>query len=569
MRQRFIRVPAALLAAVLLTALLPTGAFPSSHSEAPTTVRDRLADDTDLYAWVAPDAPDAVTIVGNWIPLLEATSGPNFAAFDEEVMYYVNIDNVGDALDHIRYQFRFKTTAANPNTFLYNTGVVTAFDDPDLNVRQTYTLTRYDDGVPTVLIEDAPVAPNFSGPVSMPDYAALAQSTIRTLSDGTKIFVGPRDDAFFVDLEGVFDLLSIRRVPGDKGKGVDDVAGYNCMSIALQIPKTRLTRDGLPASQTANPVMGIYDSAERFATRTMNADGTVALSGDEIQVSRLGHPLVNEVVIPLKDKDTFCRTKPTGDGAFLSYVLDPEVATLLNLIYGIPKPPTPRNDLVTVFLTGIPDLNKPLLANQVPCEMLRLNVAIPPAAAPNRFGVIAGDVAGFPNGRRLFDDVVDIELRAVAGGTALTPDFNREPANQLGDGVDANDLPYLPYFPYVAPPHNPASHRHHVEQKGAFSKASAPAGVGEGRVALRMAGRNPSSRVDLAYTLRQAGRVTLRIYDVQGRLIKTLIDQDAAAGDFVAGWDGHDETGKAMPRGVYFSKLDQQGESTQRKVVLE
>jgi hypothetical protein len=561
--------------AALLTALLvsapPAALHASSHSEAPSTVRDRLADDTDLYAWVAPDAPGAVTFVGNWVPLIEPTGGPNFAAFDEEVMYYINIDNVGDAGDHIRYQFRFKTTISNPATFLYNTGVVTSFDDPDLNVRQTYTLTRYNDGVPTVLLSDAPVAPNFAGPVSMPDYGGLAQSVVQTLPDGTKLFVGPRDDAFFIDLEGIFDLLALRRLPGDKGKGLDDVAGFDCMTIAMQVPFERLTRDG-QAPGPANSVIGIYDSAERFATRTMGADGSVTLSGDEIQVSRLGHPLVNEVVIALRDKDKFVRTKPTGDTAFLGYVTDPEVARLLGLLYGIVSPPPPRGDLVTVFLTGIPGLNKPANPEQVPCEMLRLNMAIPPAAAPNRFGVLGGDIAGFPNGRRLTDDILDISLRAVAGGYVLTPDFNVSPNNRLGDGVDANDIPFLPHFPYVAPPHNPAGHRHHVAQKGVSAKRAGETGAaaspGE-RGTLSFAGRHPGREIALAYSLPRAGRVSLKIFDVRGRLVRTLLDQDAAAGDFVARWDGRDEGGALLARGVYFSRLDLSGEVTQRKVVIE
>src|SRR5262245_18676123 len=338
--------------AALVLVALPALAWASSHSEAPGTAKDRLADDTDLYAWVAADAPGSVTIVGNWVPLLEPNGGPNFYSFDDEVRYYINIDNVGDAQDHIRYQFRFTTTRLNPNTFLYNTGVVTSIGDPDLNVRQTYTLTRFDNGTPTVLVMDAPVAPNFVGPTSMPNYDALAQSAITTLPDGTKIFVGPRDDPFFVDLGAIFDLLTIRRVPGNKGKGVDGVGGFDVLSVVMQIPKTRLTPDGKSASESSNPVIGMYDSAERLATRTLNADGSVSLSGDEMQVSRLGNPLVNEVVIPLKDKDRFNHTEPTGDAVFLPYVVDPELPKLFNALYGIPVPTTPRTDLVTVFLTG-------------------------------------------------------------------------------------------------------------------------------------------------------------------------------------------------------------------------
>jgi hypothetical protein len=360
-------------------------AFASSHSEAPGTAKDRLADDTDLYAFVSSDARTAVTFVGNWIPLLEPNGGPNFYAFDDQAAYYINIDNAGDCQDHVRYEFKFTTTRRSGATFLYNTGVVTSLNDPDLNVFQTATITRYDDGVPSILAKAVPVAPNFVGPVSMPDYECLANEAITTLPDGSKVFIGPRDDPFFVDLAAVFDLLTIRRVPGDRGKGVDGVGGFDCMTIALQVPMTRLTRDG-QSPNASNSIIGIYDSAERPQSRTLNGDGTISVNGPYVQVSRLGQPLVNEVVIPLQDKDRFNAQKPTGDGVFLNYVTNPELPGLLNLLYGIQVPPTPRNDLVTVFLTGVPGLNQP--ANGTACEMLRLNMAIPPTRRPNRFGVI-------------------------------------------------------------------------------------------------------------------------------------------------------------------------------------
>jgi hypothetical protein len=574
-------------------ALLPafaaaTAALASSHSEAPGTAKDRLADDTDLYAWVAKDAPDAVTIVGNWVPLLEPNGGPNFYSFDDEAEYYINIDNVGDAKDHIRYQFKFKTTRLHGTTFLYNTGVVTSFDDPDLNVRQTWTLTRFDDGSPTVLASDRPVAPNYVGPVSMPKYGALAQSTITTLADGTKIFIGPRDDPFFVDLGAVFDLLTIRKAPGNHGEGVDGLGGFDVMSVVLQIPKTRLTRDG-KAPKTDNSVIGIYDSAERSATRTLNADGTVSLSGADVQVSRLGQPLVNEVVIPLQDKDKFNHTKPTGDGAFLNYVTDPELPKLFHALYGIPVPATPRNDLVTVFLTGIPGLNQPANPHQTPCEMLRLNLGVAPAVHPSRLGVLGGDLAGFPNGRRLTDDVVDIEERAAAGGYALTPSFNQAPANQLGDGVDANDVPFLPYFPYVAPPHSPFVHEHHED--GDHDRDDARRGwrtwkssrddgadMGDGKSdanaplapKLEMAGRNPGSVSLLSFEIPVQAHVSLRIFDVQGRLVRTLFDQDGAPGAFRAQWDGRTDAGAPAGHGVFFARLMTDGrEAASRKIVLE
>ena len=271
---------AAILGALLLLGIAAPRAWASSHSEAPGINKDRLADDTDLYAWVAKDAPGAVTIVGNWVPLIEPNSGPNFASFDDDVSYYINIDNVGDATKHIRYRFTFQTTRQTGATFLYNTGQVTSLTDPDLNVRQTYTVTRIDvvGGVETatVLGTGLPVAPWFVGPASMPDYKALAQQAVQTLPGGYKVFVGPRDDPFFVDLASLFDLLTIRRPPGNRGGGIDGVGGYNVMSIVLQVPKDRLTRDGqAPSAEAGNHVIGIWDTAERAMTRTLNADGSM------------------------------------------------------------------------------------------------------------------------------------------------------------------------------------------------------------------------------------------------------------------------------------------------------
>lgn len=560
----------AALAALLLFYSWPASIVrASSHSEAPGSSKDRLADDTDLYAWVSPDAPDKVTIVGNWIPLIEPNSGPNFVSFDDDATYYMNIDNIGDANDHIRFEFKFHANRLNPNTFLYNTGVVTSLNDPDLNVRQTYTLTRYDDGVPMVLGTDLPVAPYDVGPVSTPNYNALAQSAVRDLPNGYKVFAGLRDDPFFADIAAIFDLLTIRKLPGDRGKGVDGLGGFNVMSIVLQVPMARLTQDHA-APNAGNSVIGIYDSAERPSVRTLNGDGTVSTSGGQVQVSRLGMPLVNEVVIPLKDKDKFNATKPTSDGAFLPYVQNPELAGLLTALYGIQTPPAPRNDLVAVFLTGIPGLNKPANPNQAPCEMLRLNMAIPPSANPNRLGLLGGDNAGFPNGRRLSDDVVDIAERVVAGATPFTPTFNVAPNNRLGDGIDSNDEPFLPYFPYVGPPHDPLNHVHHPEQHGVSPRPRHGNGEGGEGASPNVQVRAPSitSQARVEYSLAQPEHVTLKVYDVTGREVRMLLDQDASAGSFTASWDGLDSGGTRMPHGVYFMRLAAGRESVSRKILL-
>ena len=581
----------AFTAALLLAAVIsPLAAHASSHSEAPGTAKDRLADDTDLYAWVSPDCLDRVTMVGDWIPLIEPGSGPNFVSFDDEVSYWFNVDNVGDSEDHIRYRFTFKTTRQTGATFLYNTGAVTSLTDPDLNVRQTYTVTRYDGNSPTVLGSDLPVVPAYVGPVSMPNYAELAASGVMTLSDGTKVFAGPRDDPFFVDLAATFDLLTIRKPPGNRGRGLDGLGGYDVMTIAMQIPMTRLTADG-QAPNATNSVIGIYSSAERAASRLLNGDGTVTVSGSPVQVSRLGNPLVNEVVIALQDKDKFNASEPVNDGQFAGYVVDPELAKLLGALYGIKTPPAPRNDLVAVFLTGIPGLNKPANANQVPSEMLRLNMAIPPTQRPSRFGILAGDNAGFPNGRRLADDVVDIAERVVAGATPFTPTFNVAPNNQLGDGVDANDRPFLPYFPYVALPQNPLNHEHHDEiERGrghrgrgygaeaggddALSAASEAEIANESRgpavaFGVNIKGANPAVASRLEYSLATAAHVNLAVFDLQGRTIRTLVDQDAAPGSFVTRWDGTTDGGARAQKGMYFVRLRAGSQSSEKKVVLQ
>jgi uncharacterized protein DUF4331/flagellar hook capping protein FlgD len=577
--------------ALLALVAMPLQAFASSHSEAPAISKDRLADDTDLYAWVAKDAPGAVTFVGNWVPLIEPNSGPNFASFDDDAHYYINVDNVGDAKKHIRFEFTFHTTRQTGATFLYNVGPVTSLNDPDLNVRQTWTLTRIDvvGGVEQeTVLGSGQVAPWNVGPASMPDYTTLAQQAVKTLSGGYKVFVGPRDDPFFVDLASIFDLLTIRKPPGNKGKGVDGVGGYNVMSIVLQVPKDKLTKDGAaPSAAANNHIIGIWDTAERLMSRTLNANGTVTNSGPEVQISRLGMPLVNEVVIPLQDKDKFNGSEPVNDLAnFAGYVVDPELAKLLNLIYGIQVPPAPRADIVAVFATGVSGLNQP--AGVTPGEMLRLNMTIPPADEPKRLGVLAGDVAGFPNGRRLGDDIVDIELRVVAG--VLVNGFNVSPNNKLGDGIDANDMPFLPYFPYVAPPHNPFDHQHHPTQFGSSARSiryshDDAAGIADEEGAeetkteaaasaapaplMRVAGANPGSDSRLEFTVPAATRVSLKVYDVQGRMVRTLVEQDAAPGTFRAQWDGRDDGGARLARGVYFARLVAGKQVTEKKLVLE
>ena len=462
-------VVATLALLAVVGTVVPSGA--SSHREAPLISQDPVADNTDTYAFVSPDKPNTVTLVANWIPLEEPAGGPNFNKFGDDVKYTVNVDNNGDAVDDIVYEFRFRTTVRNPNTFLYNTGPITSLNDPDFNIRQSYSVARVEHGDRKVIASGLATPPVNIGPRSTPDYASLASAAVHTLNDGTNVFAGQRDDPFFVDLGSVFDLAGLRpfnqahliKLPTAPGR--DGVSGYNTHTIALQVPITGLTHDHKKPVDAKDPnaIIGVYATSQRQQVRALSASGgTPSQTGRWVQVSRLGMPLVNEVVIPLGRKDRFNASDPSDDAQFLPFVQDPEPARLIPALYpGVQVPAAPRNDITTIFLTGIPGLNQP--RNVHPSEMIRLNMAIPPSAHPSPIGVLGGDLAGFPNGRRLADDVTDVELRALAGGTPFTPAFNKAPNNRLGDGVNTNDLPFLAHFPYVATPHQGyASDPHYV-----------------------------------------------------------------------------------------------------------
>jgi hypothetical protein len=479
MRYRTILFVAVLGIGCLLGTLLP--AQGSSHREAPLITEDPVADNTDFYAFVSPDKPDTVTVVSNWIPLEEPAGGPNFHRFGDDVLYTINIDNNGDAEDDLVYEFRFTTQVMNGETFLYNTGPVTSLDDPDLNIRQTYSVALVKGGERTILASDLATPPVNIGPRSTPDYPSLAAQAIHSLPGGSTVFAGQRDDAFFVDLGSAFDLAGLRplnvahaqlQVPEP---GVDGVGGYNTHTIALQVPKSLLTHDGSPGTDRGNPssIIGLYSASLRRSQRVLSPEGDKPrTSGDWVQVSRLGMPLTNEVLIPVGSKDHWNATEPRDDGQFLRYFEDPELARKVPALYPLVSvPPAPRTDIVELFLTGIPGLNQP--PNVKPSDMLRLNMAISPSPVVSPFGflpplptvasltVLPGQEDGFPNGRRLADDVTDIELRALAGGTPLTPAFNNPPNNLVTDGVEANDQPFLPSFPYIGVPWQGYHHEHH------------------------------------------------------------------------------------------------------------
>jgi hypothetical protein len=454
--------------------LAASPAFASSHREAPLISEDPTADSTDVYMFLSPDVPDTVTLIANYIPLEEPSGGPNFHRFSDSVLYELKIDNTGDAVEDIVYQFRFKTAVGNGGTFLYNTGNIAALNDPDLNVVQTYDVTRLDlrNGAVTATTEIATglrTPPAHIGPQSTGGdaaYEAIAQAAITTVNVAVNgggaaahtLFAGVRDEGFYLDLGAIFDLINITRIDlgnPDAQLAVDYTAGFNVHSIALQVPITALTSDGqLHGQDDPEAVIGFWTAASRQKHTVLRKSAGPDFHGDFVQVSRLGLPLINEVVIPLSDKDKFNRTSPKDDVTnFGAFVLDPELSRILNALFGITIPAAPRNDMLAVisFLPGLLTTR----ADLQPADLLRLNVGIAPVAGNvgNRLGVIGGDLGGFPNGRRVTDDTVDILERVVGGGILAGAQFNVFPNNALNDGVIQNDKAFLPSFPYLATPH--------------------------------------------------------------------------------------------------------------------
>ena len=439
---------AAMVAAALVAAALSLG---SSHREAPNTSQDPTADDTDVYAFVANDAPGTLTIVANWIPFEDPAGGPNFYNFDPKAHYYVNIDNNGDGTKDVRYEFVFRTHVLNKNSFAFATPTVQSLHSPHLNVQQTYTVTREvyrPNGrlrSEHVIGRNLRTVPANIGPKTMPNYSALAAQGVRTLAGGGKVFAGQRDDPFYVDLGTTFDSINFRSGTGNQGGGKDDLAGYNVNSIVLQVPEAKATKNGKAVSgpSAGNAVVGVWSSTERRLLQVTNSDR--GGRGPWVQVSRLGNPLVNEVVIPLGKKDKFNRTTPDRDlQNYGKYVLNPELAHLMNALFNVGAPEHNRTDIVQALLTGIPGLTQ-ISKHPAVADTLKINLGVAPNPSPNRFGVLAGDNQGFPNGRRLGDDVVDISLRVVGG-------FLKGHKLPLGDGVDQNDKAFLSSFPYVAGP---------------------------------------------------------------------------------------------------------------------
>jgi hypothetical protein len=406
-------------------ALLGLGASAqaSSHREAPSIAEDQFADNTDVYAFISPERPENLVVVANYVPLLLGSSGPNFYKFSDDVAYDIHFDNNGDAKSDIIYRFLFETTIQTGDTFLYNTGVVDSLTDANLNVRQSYDVLRLNGkGVLQGVIDaNVPVAPWNVGQRSFPGttYETVALSAVKTSAGGERLFAGPRDEPFFVDLH-VFDLLGVGGAPTTNG--------VNVMSIVFEVPLTKVVAGGARPAATAagkNTVVGIHATASRRRVTVLRRGGPDRDRGQFVQVSRLGWPLINEVVIPLKDKDNFNRSRPENDLANIgAYVLFPELTGLLTGVLGLPCAVTP-----TAGRADIAGLLSPQTTTVA--DLLRIDI---------RQGQTFTQSA-FPNGRKLTDDVTDTLLTVICNS-----------GSPVSDLVDANDLAFSATFPFLASP---------------------------------------------------------------------------------------------------------------------
>ena len=468
--------------AVMLVLLAPAGMLASSHREAPITALDHSADVTDWYAFVSFDHPDRVTMVLNVNPLLEPANGPNYFPFDPNVLYEMKVDNNRDGKEDIVFRFKFNTEIRLPDVFtgfaggIANIPPITALDGPGstgLSLRQTYSVTMVKNGISTVLARGQKLiaVPSNVGPRTMPDYQSLFNQGIYDLGGGVRVFAGTVDDPFFIDLGAAFDSLNFRMgvggvlspsVDGDDthNYAADAVAGYNVNSIVIEVPITMLTEDGkLHGAGEKQAVIGTYGSTER---PRITVRGTSPVPGSAAafqQVNREGNPLINELIIGTGHKDKFSTDDPANDAQFASFFLDPLLAHLFGSL-GIPVAPAPRFDLLPLVQYAAPICPGCGPKDGGPiADLLRLNTGIPPTPvnSQKRLGFLAGDIAGFPNGRRLNDDVVDIAARAVAGILADPAKYG----TPIGDGVNINEDGYGATFPYVQPAHS-GRDSHHV-----------------------------------------------------------------------------------------------------------
>jgi hypothetical protein len=490
----------------IVTALLPLAASASSHREAPFITTRPKVDGTDLYLFNSyePGRAGFVTIVADYQPFEEPQGGPNYYTMDPNALYEIMIDNTGTGKEALTFQFRFTTVDAGAAVAvgtksipvpLTNIGAVTATSNAAQNVAETYTISVASGdrrmGTISSVVDAGSGSKTFAKPLdnigakSIADYPTYAAAFIHTITipgcaTPGKVFVGQRQDPFVVNLGETFDLVNIKypaeelAPAGQNGRNLapNSLAKYNVTSIALELPAACLTAAG-------DPVIGAWTTASVRQSTVINPKpenaksvasvgaisaptGASVEGGAWTQVSRLGMPLVNELVIGLPDKDRFNASAPKDDGQFADYVTNPSLPVLLQTLFGsagvVAPNVYPRTDLVAAFLTGIKGLNQPVKATAA--EELRLNTSTPvtPLATQKDLGVLAGDTSGFPNGRRPIDDVVDIELRVAMGvllspfdHSATDPDPTSDVSRQLHytDGVEPNPANYLPAFPYI------------------------------------------------------------------------------------------------------------------------
>jgi uncharacterized protein DUF4331 len=476
------RLEALVTLATALFVLVPTRLVASSHREAPISALDHSADVTDWYAFVSYDHPDRVTMILNVDGFLEPSNGPNYFPFDPNVQYVMNVDNDQDGKTDISFVLRFKTEIRQPGVFTGFVGgiggfpSITSLEGPGsegLSLRQTYSVTMIKHGVATDLTNGRTLfaVPSNVGPLTMPDYQALFNQGVYDLGNGVRVFAGTVDDPFYIDLGAAFDSLSFRMgVGGILSAAVDAddthnyapdaVAGFNVNSIVLEVPVTMLTVDGkLHGPGDKRAVIGTYGETDRQRITVRRNNGGIDGHGEWRQVNREGNSLINELIIGTGFKDRFSVSDPQNDAQFASFFLDPLLAKLYSSTLGIPVPPAPRTDLLPLvqYMAPICPGCGPADAGPV-ADLLRLNTGIPPTAvgSQKRLGFLAGDLAGFPQGRRPIDDVVDIASRAVVGVLADPVKYGAK----VGDGVNINEVGYGTTFPYVLPAHSGRDSHH-------------------------------------------------------------------------------------------------------------
>jgi hypothetical protein len=453
-----------------VTLAMSAGAFAASHRNGPMLLEDQTANLNDFYLFRSYEdgRSDRVVMSMSAQGFQNPDNGPSYYKFSDSVLYRFNINNARslDGNPDLQIDFRFNTTLRQNQTFLSYFGVIDSIDSPGILLYQTYTVTVRDlrRGNQTTFVADLSghplsVAPPNQGPKATPDYEAkLGKPSVFTLPNGMRVFAGPRDDAFYFDSAATFDFLNFRAPApvlagaADMGQGpaypnaVDGFAGYNISLIAVEAPISMLTADGaVPTDpKSANAKIAGWASTYRQTVTIREGRDDPRGQGDWVQVDRVGNPLTVEALIPLPLKDRWNRSQPADDAQFAAFIGDPVLASaVFHGVFGLKVPPAQRKDLLGVY---VPDITR-----------IDLTTPATPMASQNRLGPLAGDNAGWPfGGRRIGDDVVDIGFRAVAG--VLVPGFGDTPNNQLGDGVNSNDVPYLDRFPFHAPPHAGFAH---------------------------------------------------------------------------------------------------------------